>query len=413
MPSNDSKLKTSLVDREVSGQASGVNHRVAAILGIVTICSYGAWYYSFGVLLDPIRLDTGWRESTLASTFSVGIVVTGIGALFGGRLLDRVGHRVVFLLAATISGVSLGLASVASNAAVFVAAAALGQGALGAFGFYHVTMATVVRLTPQAPAKAIAVLTIWGALASAIYLPLTAVLVDDLGWRATVRVLAASSTIAFLAGAALLPSGPALPGDESTPDRPSIRTVITTAVAPGAPRWFAAAVSCGGIAMSTMLVYQVPTMTALGLPAATAATFAGVRGFAQLGGRLPLSILLARLGIDRALILAFAAIGFGGALLAIADDRPTALAFAVVAGFGIGAFSPLQGIKSQELFDAESLGATMGFYGALMMLAGAAGPALAGVIADLSGERRWASAIVVASAMGAALSIHRVQRADP
>ena len=390
-----------------------VNHRLTAMLGVITICAYGAWYYSFGVLLDPIRLDTGWRESTLASAFSFGIVVTGIGSLFGGRLLDRVGHRVVFSLAGVLSGVSLGVVSVAPNAAVFVVAAALGQGALGAFGFYHVTMATVVRLNPQAPAKAIAVLTIWGALASAIYLPLTAVLVEDLGWRATVRVLAASASVAFLLGAALLPGASESSSDQAVPERPSVRKVIAAAVAPGAPRWFAAAVSCGGIAMSTMLVYQVPTMTALGLPAATAATFAGVRGFAQLGGRLPLTPMLARLGIDRALVLAFSAIGLGGVLLAVANDRPTAFAFAVVAGFGIGAFSPLQGIKSQELFDADSLGATMGFYGALMMLAGALGPAGAGVIADISGERRWASAIVVASAVGAALSIRQVQRVVP
>ena len=389
-----------------------VNHRLTAILGIVTICAYGAWYYSFGVLLDPIRVDTGWRESTLAATFSIGIVVTGVGSLFGGRLLDRVGHRVVFLLAGALSGASLGVASVAPSAAVFVVAAALGQGALGAFGFYHVTMATVVRLNPQAPAKAIAVLTIWGALASAIYLPLTAVLVDDLGWRATVRVLALSASAAFLAGAALLPGTPDGDADRvARSPQPSMRRVVQAAIAPGAPRWFAVAASCGGIAMSTMLIYQVPTMTALGLPAATAATFAGVRGFAQLGGRLPLTPLLSWLGIDRALLLAFTAIGLGGVLLAVADDRPTALAFAVVAGFGIGAFSPLQGIKSQELFDADSLGATMGFYSALMMLAGAVGPAVAGILADLTGERRWASVIVVASAAGAALSIRRVRAA--
>lgn len=391
--------------------STAVNHRLTAILGIVTICAYGAWYYSFGVLLDPIRLDTGWRESTLASSFSLGIVVTGLGSLLGGRLLDRVGHRVVFVLAGGVSGVALGLASVAPNAAVFVVTSALGQGALGAFGFYHVTMATAVRLNPQAPAKAIAVLTIWGALASAVYLPLTAVLVDDLGWRATVRILGLSSTVAFMAGAVLLPD--AERSHDAVEARPSMRVVVGSAIAPGAPRWFAAAVSCGGIAMSTMLVYQVPTMTALGLPAATAATFAGIRGFAQLGGRLPLGFILNRLGVDRALVVAFTAIGFGGALLAVANNRPTALAFAVVAGFGIGTFSPLQGIKSQEIFDAESLGATMGFYGALMMLAGALGPATAGVLADLTGERRWASVIVVVAAVGAALSIRRVQAAAP
>lgn len=386
---------------------TAVNHRLTAILGIVTICTYGAWYYSFGVLLDPIKIDTGWRESTLASAFSLGIVVTGVGSLFGGRLLDRVGHRMVLILAGLVSGVALGLASLAPNAAVFVLTSAIGQGALGAFGFYHITMATAVRLNPQAPAKAIAVLTIWGALASAIYLPLTAVLVDGLGWRATVRVLALSSTAALVVGAALLPSS--VPDSAVSEDRPSLRTVIGKAIAPGAPRWFASAVSCGGIAMSTLLVYQVPTMTALGLPAATAATFAGVRGFAQLGGRLPLGLILDRLGVDRALVLAFTAIAAGGVLLSMADNRPTALAFAVVAGFGIGAFSPLQGIKSQELFDAESLGATMGLYGALMMLAGSLGPAAAGIIADITGERRWASAIVVVSALGAAVSVARVR----
>jgi len=29
-------------------------------LGIATIAAYGTWFYAFGVLLDPIILDTGW-----------------------------------------------------------------------------------------------------------------------------------------------------------------------------------------------------------------------------------------------------------------------------------------------------------------------------------------------------------------
>lgn len=387
---------------------TSVNYRLTAVLGVVTIAAYGSWYYSFGVLLDPIRLDTGWRESTLAASFSIGIVVTGIGSLFGGRLLDRVGHRVVFLLAGLISAASFTVVSVAPNVEVFILASALGQGSLGALGFYHVTMTTTVRLNPHAPAKAIAVLTIWGALASAIYLPTTALLVERLEWRTTVRILGLTAAAVFVTASVLLP--PAAESSDADGPRPSLRSVISGAMGPGAPRWFALAVSCGGIAMSTMLVYQVPTMTALGLSAASAASFAGVRGFAQLGGRLPLGFLLDRLGVDRSLILAFVAIGAGGALLAVANDRPTALAFAIVAGFGIGAFSPLQGIKSQELFATESLGATMGFYGALMMLVGAVGPAVAGVLADWTGDRRWASAVVVATAIGAASSVSVVHR---
>jgi MFS family permease len=383
-----------------------VDHRVTGLLGVVTICAYGSWYYAFGVLLDPIRLDTGWRESTLTASFSIGIIGIGLGSLAGGRLLDRVGPRRVFIGAAVLGGAALFGASFAPNVWVFLVASAAGLGVFGSLGFYHVTMATAVRLNPDNPARAIAVLTIWGALASAIYLPLTAALVDDFGWRVTVRILAASSAAAFVLAAALLPSMPAGP----LTVRPPLRSIVSSAVAPGGPRYFALAVGCGGIAMSTLLVYQVPTMTALGLPAATAATFAGVRGFAQLGGRLPLGRLLDRFGVDRSLILAFSAIAVGGCLLAFADNRPTALVFAIVAGFGIGAFSPLQGIKAQELFETETLGATMGFYGSLMMLAGSVGPATAGVIADATGERRWASGMVALAALGAAAAVVGVAR---
>ncbi len=378
------------------------------MLGIVTICAYGAWYYAFGVLLDPIRIDTGWRESTLTASFSAGIVMIGIGSLFGGRLLDALGPRLVFLIAGIVGGSLLAVASFATHPLVFLVASAGGLGVLGSLGFYHVTMTTVVRLNPASPARAIAVLTIWGALASAIYLPATAALVEGVGWRVTVRWLAGSATAAFLLAAIVLPSPEVVPAKSG--GRPPLRAVVAAALAPGGPRAFAAAVSCGGVAMSTLLVYQVPTMTAIGLPAATAATFAGVRGFAQLGGRLPLGRLLDLLGVDRALVLAFFAIAVGGALLAVANDRPTALAFAVIAGFGIGAFSPLQGIKSQELFDGATLGATMGFYGSLMMLAGALGPGVTGVVAEATGERRWASVVIVLAALGASAAVIRSHR---
>ena len=47
-----------------------------------------------------------------------------------------------------------------------------------------------------------------------------------------------------------------------------------------------------GAAVDIILVYQVPVMIAAGLPTGAAATIGGLRGFAQLGGRLPLSPLL-------------------------------------------------------------------------------------------------------------------------
>ncbi len=379
--------------------------RGVPLLGILTICAYGSWYYAFGVLLDPIRTDTDWSESTLAASFSAGTIVVGLTALAGGRLLDRFGQQVVFALGGLISGAGLLAAASATSVTVFFVGAAVGLGASGALGFYHVTMATAVRLNPGGSDRAIAQLTIWGALASAIFLPITAWLVDAVGWRSTVRILSASVVIAFWAAALLLPS-------KRPPQtaRPSLTIVVRRAISPGAPRWLTLAIAFGGVAMSTMLVYQVPIMVTAGLPATTAAAMAGFRGLAQLGGRLPLTPLVARLGADRSLMLAFGSMATGGALLVVSGQVVTAVTFALIAGFGVGAFSPLQGMRAAQLFDTDDLGATMGFYGAALLLAGSIGPFSAGMLAEATGDRRWVSVIVVASSLAALLSVQQLAR---
>jgi len=374
--------------------AAKIDHPSIAILGVLTICAYGSWYYSFGVLLEPIQADTGWRESTLATSFSAGTILIGAFALFGGRLLDRAGHRPVFLIGGGIGTAALLLAASANSISTFFVGSALGLAAFGSLGFYHVTMTTAVRLNPDEPARAIAVLTIWGAFASAIFLPSAEWLQSEFGWRAAVRVLAGVAGVAFLIAALVLPSTAPV---EST-DRPSVLAVLASTVSAPAPRLFTIAVGFGGMAMSTMLVFQVPIMTAAGLGSATAASMAGLRGFFQLGGRLPLTPLVNWLGRDRALMVAFAAMTIGGALLAVAGNVPVSVAFAVVAGFGIGAFSPLQGMKGEQLFSRDRLGATMGVYGAVLLLVGSPGPILGGIILERTGDARWITFIVVAAA---------------
>ena len=383
-----------------------IDHLSIGVLGALTICAYGSWYYSFGVLLDPIQEDTAWSESTLTASFSAGTILVGLAALFGGRLLDRVGHRPVFVLGGTIGMGALLLASSATHVAVFFVGSAIGLAAFGSLGFYHVTMTTAVRLNPTEPERAIAVLTIWGALASAIFLPASDWLQDALGWRSAMRILAIITGAAFAIAAAVLPTTP----PSESMDRPSARAILKSTVSAPAPRLFTCAVACGGIAMATMLVYQVPVMTSVGLSSTTAASMAGFRGFCQLGGRLPLTPLVNWLGRDRALILAFAAMTAGGVLLVLASTLPVAIAFAIVAGFGIGAFSPLQGMKAEQLFDRDRLGATMGAYGAVLLLAGSVGPILAGVIAEQTGERGWAAAIVIVAGSGALVSTSLLAR---
>jgi len=386
-----------------------VNHVAVAALGLITISAYGSWYYAFGVLLDPVRSSTGWAESTLAASFSVGQIIVGVAAVAGGRLLDRSGHGVVFGMAGVFGPLAMLLASYAQSVGVFFVGSALALGVLGSLAFYHVTMTAAVRSNPQNSTKAIATLTIWGAFASAIYLPVTAWLIDAYGWRTAVRVLAVIAAIVHLGGLLAVPALPRETNEAPASPRQIVRWVV------GRPltRLFTAAIAFGGIAMATMLVYQVPVMTTAGLSATVAATMAGARGLCQLLGRLPLTPLVNSLGADRALQVAFAAMAVGGALLAIAGNVPIAIAFAAIAGFGIGAFSPLQGMKAEELFDRDNLGATMGFYAMVMLLAGSLGPFGAGVLSEQTGDRRWVAVVVVVSSLAAAVCVWGMRRVTP
>lgn len=366
-----------------------------ALLGIITITVYGSWYYSFGVLLDPIIADTGWSEAALTSTFSVSALVAGVGSVAGGWLLDRMGTRFVFGLAAVVATVGLGIATSTESIFVFAVAGAAGGGALGALGFYHVTQTAAVRISPQSSTRAIAVLTIWGAFASAIFLPLAAWLVQATDWRVTLRILTASAVVALIVGAISV--------NTKTEQMPATRLVwseLRSALRSAATRGFIVAQGLVGISVSILLVYQVPAMTAAGLTLASASFWAGFRGFAQLGGRLPLIPMVSRLGAANSLRLAYAAIVIGMLLLTVASTPFVAAVFAVVAGFGIGASSPLVGMYSRDVFGAASLGTAMGLLSLVFLVVGAIGPAAAGWIAAATGSRALPVALgaVVAAA---------------
>lgn len=352
-----------------------------AVLGFITISVYGSWYYGFGVLLDPIIADTGWSEASLTAVFGASSMVAGVGSMFGGWLLDRHGSRLTFTIAAVGGFAAFTVATATASLPVFAMACAVGGGAFGALGFYHVTQTSAVRVSPTAATRAIAVLTIWGAFASAIYIPLTAWLVEMIGWRDTLRITTVSAIGWLVVGAITI--------DTRTVerDRPPIWAELGRSLRSATARRYVLSQGLVGMGVATILVYQVPAMTAAGLGLGAASFWAAFRGFAQLGGRLPLMPIVARLETTGALRLSYGSIAVGAVLLAFAGNPWIAAAFAVVAGFGIGASSPLQGMHAQLVFGTSSLGTAMGLLSLAFMVIGSIGPALAGTVATATGSR--------------------------
>jgi MFS family permease len=137
----------------------------------------------------------------------------------------------------------------------------------------------------------------------------------------------------------------------------------------------------------------VPAMTSAGLALGVASFWAGFRGFAQLGGRLPLMPLVSRIGVANTLRLAYAAIGIGSLALAFAGTPVVAGVYAVTAGFGIGAVSPLVGMHSRAVFGESSMGTAMGLVSLGFLVASAIGPVVAAWVAEGTGSRALPVAI--------------------
>ena len=152
----------------------------------MTCTCYGAAFYAYGILLDPIHTEFGWSLTFLGSVFAVAQLISAFGASVAGRLLDRWGGQLVFKIQGAAS-VLLFTASWSQNAALFAVLMSTGLGFMAASGFYHVSTAIAGRVGPSDPGRSIAVLTAIGAFCSPIYLPVGAVLINSWGWRQQYR----------------------------------------------------------------------------------------------------------------------------------------------------------------------------------------------------------------------------------
>lgn len=369
------------------------NGRIA-LLGILTIVAYGSWFYGFGVLIDDIAADLPGGLAPLTSGYAIAQVLTGVLGVVAGRLLDRRGVRLPFALGAAVGPTLMAASTFASDPWVFAVLFGAGGGAVGSTAFYHLTQTVSARIAVGFEAQAIARLTIWGAFSSPLLIPATELARSTVGWRDTIRIGAAVVAVVLVVAAVWV--DPLQRARARTPSA-SPWVAVRTAIVEPRIRRLALSTLAGSFGMSVLVVLQVPAMVAGGIERSTAAGLAGARGLAQLLGRLPLGFALRRWSARATLRAANVAVGCGALLLALSTNLVTAVLFVVVAGAGIGAVSPLNGIYGREVLPPHDLGTLMGALHLLLGFAAGLGPVVAGLLADATG-RTWTGLVVAGAA---------------
>ena len=362
------------------------------VIGLLTVIVYGTWFYGFGVLFEDLAEFHKVSAGTLGITYGVANLLAGAGAVATGRRLDTIGPRAVLGVVGPLGAVVYGT-SASLTGTTFLVAYAIGGGLMGAAGFYSFTQPLSVRVVDTDAARAITRLTIWGAFSSPIMIPLTEVLRAYYGWQTAVRIPALLTVLAFVLCAAV-----SKPRTASVATTQTLGSTLLLAARDWRLRRFTLAAFLSGVAASTLLVYQVPTMTWAGVSTSVAAGLASARGLMQLAGRLPLMAAMKRFGAPRLMIASRALLGVAAFLLLGSGQWAVAVLYVAIAGITIGALSALDGVIARSVIGAENFGAVMGGIGLLSTLGGSLGPILGGQLRDWSGSPVASMMLVAATA---------------
>ena len=358
-----------------------MSSRAIIALGLGQCVNWGVLYYAFGVLLIPVARDLGVAHWVVAGAFSTALFLSAAVAPTVGRWSD--GGLGLPLIRS--GGLAAGALLVLWVLVPGLPTLYLIWGAMGlcmAATLYEPAFVIIGRtLTePAARLRALALVTVFGGLASTVFQPLTAVLIEVWGWRAAVialaSILALAACLTFrMAPEPLRPSGAAhtsAVADETSRLDPIFGRVLGV---------FAVA----SLASAAFTTTVVPALVERELPLPTAATLGGLFGVMQLPGRL-LLMNRAFTGSPSNLVvssLVLQAAGF--ATLALAHALPLMVAGIAVFGVGSGLMTLIRPHLVHTAFGAARAGYRNGILVRYQQLARAAGPVLAVGLASVVG----------------------------
>jgi predicted MFS family arabinose efflux permease len=363
--------------------------RAVTVLGMTQILAWGSSFYLLAVLAEPIVLDTGWPRGAVVGGVSLGLLVSGLAATRVGRAIERLGGRPVLAASSALLAAGLALMAAAPSLPVYLGAwlvLGLGMGA----GLYDAAFSTLGRMFGRSARSAITAVTLWGGFASTVCWPLSAFLVESVGWRWTCLVYGA------------LHLGVALPLHLLALPREGVRaeTAGSTEPVAGTERaappparilaLLAVILTAGGAIAAAISVHLIVMLQAAGLSLAAAVGLGALIGPAQVGARV-VEMLVGRRHHPLWTMTAAALLILAGlALLALGFYLP---AIALISyGAGNGIWSIARGAVPLELFGGSGYAGLMGRLAMPIFIAQAAAPSLAALLLVQAGA---ASVLVV------------------
>lgn len=374
--------------------------RVVAALGVVQILAWGSSYYLLAVLAAPIARDTGWTYPLVVGGISVGLLAAALVSVRVGRAIELHGGRPVLAAAVVLLALGLALLTAAPGPAAYLLAwVVVGVGMGG--GLYDAAFATLGRLYGLNARRAITTLTLWGGFASTICWPLSAWLVEAIGWRGACLAYAGLHLAITLP--LVLLGIPSVLTRERAGEPPQ-------ATAAGAPAkralvpLLATILTASAVVAAICSVHLIAILEARGTTLAAAVALGALVGPSQVGARV---VEFATGGRHHPIwTLATAALLIAAGMILLWQDIGGPAVALVAYGAGNGLWSIGRGALPLVLFGAEGYAALMGRLALPSLAAQAAAPTIGALLLTRLGvEATLAALAALALANLAAIGV--------
>ena len=384
---------------------------------------------AFGVYYLALLDEFSWSRSDGATVASANFFVYAIASPLVGLAFDRFGPRLLMPFGALLVGVGLVISSFASSLwELYVSygiITALGQGALSFVGHNALISFWFVRRR----ATAIGIASMGQGVGALVMVPLTQLLIDQVGWRWTYVVTGSLLLLVLVPANALFqrrapqdvgqfPDGDDAPPAES-PGRHSAKHAAQRdwtlgEAARSFPFW---CITIGHLALGTALflinTHVIAHFVAVGYEKLAASFYFGLIGFIRIGATIVWGSISDRLGRSEAYGVAtlVTALGVGG-MIAMTVDAPLWLVYLAILLYGIGhsAGNPTYGAVIGDIFSGRKIGLIFGFLEISFGLGSAFGSWIGGYLFDATGSYAWSFGVCLVCFIVSGLAIHACVR---
>ncbi len=352
--------------------------------------------FSYGLFFKVFEAEYGWSRAMLSGAASLTFFMMGMLAIFGGRLSDRYGPRVVLATTGTLYGLGFGLISQVTETwhlflifGLFIS--------LGMSTHDVVTLSTVARWFDRRRGMMTGVVKVGTAIGQIAVPPSAALLMASLGWRSAAIAMGIVAAVLLLIAALSMkqPLSPSRTVTETRDDGLGFREVAKTRIF-----WTLCAIQFLYLpSLVTIPLHIVVHGMDMGMSATIAATLLSVTGAASVVGRLGIGTFADRIGGKRAFVLCF--LPLIASLLAFVAIASPWLLFAAVAvyGFAHGGLFTVVAPAIAEYFGTRAHGTIFGAVVFFGTFGAAIGPTVAGRIFDTTGS--YDLAFITLAAMAA------------